>query len=88
MQVSPKPQARGPSPGEFAQRLVHITRAPLPDSLPCQFNGSRHRGMRRHAGQPAQLIGAEAEDVVEAGIGAAEVEGGVELALAAQYPRR
>jgi len=44
--------------------------------------------MRRHAGQPAQLIGAEAEDVVEAGIGAAEVEGGVELALAAQYSRR
>jgi len=86
--VSPKPQARGPSPGEFAQRLVDISGAPLTNSLPGEFNGSRHRGMRRHAGQPTQLIGAEAEDVVEAGIGAAEVEGGVELALAAQYPRR
>ena len=34
MLVSPQPQARGPSPGEFAQRLVHVTRAPLTNSLP------------------------------------------------------
>jgi hypothetical protein len=44
--------------------------------------------MARHAGQPAQLIGAEAEDVVEAGIGAIELERAVELPLAAEHARR
>jgi len=41
--------------------------------------------MRRDTRQPAQLIGAEAEDVVEAGIGAVELERRVQLALAAQH---
>ena len=74
-------------PKQVPQGSVHEARDPFADCLPGELNGSGHRRMRRHAGQPAQLIGAEAEDVVEAGIGAAEVEGGVELALAAQYPR-
>jgi hypothetical protein len=44
--------------------------------------------MRRHAGQPAQLIGAESQHIVEAGIGAIELQGAVELALAAEHARR
>jgi hypothetical protein len=41
--------------------------------------------MRRHAGQPAQLVGAESEDVVQAGIRAVQLERAVQLALAAQH---
>src|SRR6266702_3039375 len=77
-----------PCSREFSQGLIHVTGASLSDGLPGEFDRRRHRGMRRHAGQPAQLIRAEAEDVVETGIGAAEVEGGVELALTAQHAGR
>jgi len=38
--------------------------------------------------QPAQLVGAEAEHVVEAGVGAIELQGAVELALAPQHAGR
>jgi hypothetical protein len=44
--------------------------------------------MRRHARQPPQLVGAEAEDVVEAGIGSIQLERRVQLALAAQHAGR
>jgi len=40
--------------------------------------------MARHARQPAQLVGAETENIVQAGIGAIELEDCVQLALAAQ----
>src|SRR3989442_9868822 len=44
--------------------------------------------MRRHARQPTQLIGAEAKDVVKAGIGAVQLQRAVELALAAEHAGR
>src|SRR6266550_4514912 len=44
--------------------------------------------MCRYPRQPAQLIGAEAEHVVEAGVGAIELQGAVELALAPQHAGR
>src|SRR6267378_4682623 len=68
--------------------MVHVARAPLADRLSGQFDRRRHSRMRRHTGQPAQLIGAEAEDVVKAGIGAIELERAVELALPAEHARR
>src|SRR2546428_14190220 len=43
--------------------------------------------MRRYSRQPAQLISAEAQHVVETGIGAVELECAVQLALAAQHAR-
>ena len=86
--VSPKPQARGPSPRQFAQRMVHIPRNRFAHRLSGKFNGRRDRRMRRHARQPAELIGAEAQHVVETGIGTVELERGVELALAAEHAGR
>src|SRR2546426_6753313 len=44
--------------------------------------------MRRHTGQPAQLVGAESQHIVEAGIGAIELQGTVELPLAPEHARR
>src|SRR5579859_198335 len=44
--------------------------------------------MRRHPRQPAQLVGAQAQDVVEAGIGALELQRVVELTLAAEHAGR
>ncbi len=44
--------------------------------------------MRRYAGEPTQLVGAESEDVVQAGVGAAQVERVIQLALAAQHAGR
>src|SRR2546426_10929867 len=44
--------------------------------------------MRRHTGQPAQLVGAESQHIVEAGIGAIELQGTVELPLAPGDARR
>src|SRR5256885_16139746 len=68
--------------------MVHIARAPLADGLARKFNGRRDSRMRRHARQPAQLIGAEAKDVVKAGIGAVQLQRAVELALAAEHAGR
>jgi hypothetical protein len=39
--------------------------------------------MTRHPRQPAQLIGAEAKNVVQTGIGPIEIEDCIQLALAA-----
>lgn len=44
--------------------------------------------MCRHPGQPAQLICAEAEDVVQAGVGAIEVERGIEVPLLTEHAGR
>src|SRR6266540_5835717 len=68
--------------------MVHIPRNPFAHRLSGKFNGRRYCGMRRHARQPAELIGAEAQHVVEAGIGAIELECGVQLALAPEHARR
>ncbi len=68
--------------------MIHVTGANLTDGLPRELDRRRHRGMRGYAGQPAQLVRAEAQDVVEARIGAAEVEGGVELTLTPQHAGR
>ena len=77
-----------PDTCQFAQRMVHVTRAPLADGLAREFNGRRDSRMRRHARQPAQLIGAEAKDVVKARIDAVQLQGAVELALAAEHAGR
>ena len=58
---------------ELPQRVIHIARDAFADCLPGQFDGSRNSRMWRHARQPAQLIRAEAEYVVEPGIGTIEV---------------
>src|SRR2546425_11051334 len=68
--------------------MVHVTRAPLADGLSRKFDRRRDSRMRRHARQPAQLIGAEAKDVVKAGIGAVQLQRAVELALAAEHAGR
>src|SRR6267143_1372888 len=73
---------------EVAQRPVYITGARLSHRLSGKLNGRGDSRMRRHAGQPAELIGAEAQHVVEAGIGAIELQRAVQLALAAEYARR
>src|SRR5439155_19593570 len=70
------------------QRMVDIPRTSLAHGLSSQFDRRRHRRMRRYSRQPAQLISAEAQHVVEAGIGAVELECAVQLALAAQHARR
>jgi hypothetical protein len=44
--------------------------------------------MRRNARQPAELVGAEPQHVVEARIGALEVECAVQLALTPQHAGR
>jgi hypothetical protein len=44
--------------------------------------------MRRHPRQPAELVGTKAQHVVEAGIGAVQLEGGVQLALAPEHAGR
>src|SRR6266566_3117059 len=75
-------------PQQVPQSPVYITCAPLTDSLSGKLNGRRDGRMRRYTGQPAQLIGAEAQHIVEAGIGAIELQGTVELPLAPEYARR
>jgi hypothetical protein len=45
------------------------------------------RGVRRHAIQVPQLIRAQSEEIVEAGVGAPQVEQRVERTLVAQDPR-
>src|SRR3989442_1365683 len=77
-----------PDTCQFAQRMVHVTGALLADSLSGKFDRRRDSRMRRHARQPAQLIGAEAKDVVKAGIGAVQLQRAVELALAAEHAGR
>src|SRR5512145_1572063 len=73
---------------QSTQCMVHIPRTRLSDSLSGKLNSGRDRRMGRHARQPAQLIGAEAEHVVEAGIGAIELECTIQFALATQYAGR
>src|SRR5258708_40281814 len=68
--------------------MVQMPRNPFAHSLSGEFDRRRDRRMRGHARQPAELIGAEAEDVVETGIGTVELERGVELALAAEHAGR
>jgi hypothetical protein len=73
---------------KLSERPVDITRAPLADRFSGELDRRGDRRMGRDAGQPAQLIGAEAQDVVEAGIGALELERAVELALPSEHAGR
>jgi hypothetical protein len=63
--------------------MVDIPRARLADGLSRELNGRRHRRMRGYARQPTQLVRPEAQDVVEPGIGAVELQRGIQLALVA-----
>src|SRR6266550_4777741 len=68
--------------------MVDVTSASLAHRLSGQLHRRRDRSMSGYPRQPAQLIGAEAEHVVEAGVGAIELQGAVELALAPQHAGR
>jgi len=79
--------SRLPAPcyGELSQRLIHEPRRALARRFPGELHAGRDGGVARDAGQAAQLVRAEAQHIVEAGIGAPEVERAVELGLAAQH---
>ncbi len=81
---SPLPAPRS---HKLSKRMVDVSGAPLADGLSRKFDGSRDGRMRRHARQPTQLIGAETQDVVQARIGAVQLQGAVEFALAAEHAR-
>src|SRR3989442_9520705 len=65
-----------PRPRERAQRLVHEARRGLARDLARERHARGHRGVGGDAIEGAQLIGAEAQDVVEAGVGGGGGEGG------------
>src|SRR5438552_1069742 len=76
-----------PRPRERAQRLVHERRRGFARDLARERHARGHRGVGGDAIEGAQLIGAEAQDVVEAGIGGGEGKAEVELGPPAQHAR-
>src|SRR2546430_5321731 len=64
-----------PRPRERAQRLVHEARRGFAGDLARERHARGHRGVGGDAIEGAQLIGAEAQDVVEAGGGGGGGEG-------------
>ena len=81
----PVPRLPSPLPTKVSQRPVDIPRAHFSNGLSGQLDRRRDSGVRRHAGQPAQLIRAEAQDVMEPGVGTVELQRCVQLALVAQH---
>src|SRR2546426_1115553 len=74
-----------PRPRELAQRLVHEARRGFARDLARERHARGHGGVGGDAIEGAQLIGAEAQDVVEAGIGSGEGKAEVELGPPAQH---
>ena len=81
----PVPRLPSPLPTKVSQRSVYVRGAPLANRLSGEFDGGRNSRMRWYPRQPAQLIRAEAQHVVEPGIGAVELQRGVQLALVTQH---
>ena len=69
---------------ELPERLVHVPRAAFTRDLPRQLHARRNRRIGRHARQRPQLVGAEPQHVVEAGIDGLERERPIELGPASQ----
>ena len=72
---------------QVSQRPVDIAGAPFANRFSRKLDRRRDGSVRRYARQPAQLISAEAQDIVEPGIGAVEFQRGIQLALVAQHAR-
>src|SRR5213594_2777871 len=81
----PVPHLPSPLPTKVSQRSVYVRGAPLANRLSGEFDGGRNSRMRWYPRQLAQLIRAEAQHVVEPGIGAVELQRGVQLALVTQH---
>src|SRR2546427_12430677 len=72
---------------ESSQRLIEVRGAAFPGDLARQVHAGGRGGIRGHAGECAQLVGSESQDVVEAGISRRELECPVEVGPAAQHAR-
>jgi len=73
-------------PYQTSERLVHVAGRVLADRLAREIHAGGHRGVGRHARLGTQLVCAEPEDVVEAGVRPRQLELPVECRLAAEHP--